>query len=186
MSVRHRHRRSCDRMSEKQDLTALVAAMSMTRQREDLPEKQKEKKPFSFYELLPDGRIMFFVDASLLKSFSHCERYFYLKHVKNLRQKGYGVTMPFPMAIGSWWSDVMEMFYNFLRDKREVTQQDIQDFALTAWSTCNLDACALADPDKFELFGDLAGAVLMLQEYYNSQYLVDKMNWKVVAVEEGF
>lgn len=144
------------------------------------------KKPFSFYEILPDGRIVFFVDASLLKSFSHCERYFYLKHVKNLRQKGYGVTMPFPMAIGSWWSDVMEMFYNFLRDKRDVTSQDIQDFALTAWSMCNLDACALADPDKFESFGTLAGAVLMLQEYYNSQYLVDKMNWKVVAVEEGF
>jgi PD-(D/E)XK nuclease superfamily len=143
-------------------------------------------KAFSFYRLLPDGRFEFFVDASLLKSFSHCERYFYLKHVKNLRAKGYGVTMPFPMAIGSWWSDVMEMFYNFLRDKKEVGSTDIQNFALKAWHDCNLDACALADPDKFETFGDLAGAVLMLQEYYNSQYLVDKHNWKVVAVEEGF
>ena len=145
-----------------------------------------ERKPFSFYKILPNGKYEFFVDASLLKSFSHCERYFYLKHVKNLRQKGYGVTMPFPMAIGSWWSDVMEAFYNYLRDKRDVTQQDIQDFALTAWARLNLDACALAEPDKFEAFGDVAGAVLMLQEYHNSQYLVDKHNWKVVAVEEGF
>jgi hypothetical protein len=44
----------------------------------------------------------------------------------------------------------------------------------------------LAEPDKFEQFGDLAGAVLMLQEYYNSQYVVDKQNWKVISVEEGF
>lgn len=146
----------------------------------------KTEKAYSFYKLLPDGRIEFFVDASLMKSFTMCERYFMLKHVKNLRQKGYGVTMPFPMAIGSWWSDVMEMFYNFLRDKRDVTQQDIQDFALTAWVKLGLDDCSLAEPDKFKSFGDLAGAILMLNEYYNSQYLIDKMNWKVVAVEEGF
>jgi hypothetical protein len=145
-----------------------------------------ERKPFSFYEIQPNGKTLFFVDASLLKSFSHCEAYFYLKHVKNLRQKGYAVTKPFPMAIGSWWSDVMEAFYNSLRDKRELTQQDIQEIALVAWARNDLDACAAAEPDKFSQFGDLAGAVLMLQDYYHSQYLIDKQSWKVIAVEEGF
>jgi len=72
-----------------------------------------EAKPYSFYEVQPNGKYLFFVDASLLKSFSSCEAYFYLKHVKNLRQKGTAITKPFPMAIGSWWSDVMEAFLQF-------------------------------------------------------------------------
>jgi hypothetical protein len=144
------------------------------------------EKQWSFYNILPSGQIEFFVDASLMKSFSLCERYFYLKHVKNLRQKGTGVTMPFPMAIGSWWSEAMELFYNCLRDKTDITKQMIQDFALTSWAKCKLDQSALAEPDKFSKFGDVAGAYLMLQEYYNSQYVVDKQSWKIVAVEEGF
>lgn len=147
---------------------------------------QTQKAVFSFYRLLPDGRYEFFVDASLMKSLSMCERYFYLKHVKNYRPKGYGVVMPFPMAIGSWWSDVMEKFYNALRDKQDLSHDTIQAFALQSWVDCKLDDCALADPDKFTSFGDLPGAVLMLQEYYQSQYLIDKNNWKVISVEEGF
>src|SRR5271156_1798543 len=146
----------------------------------------KADKPFSFYNILPNGKIEFFVDASLLKSFSLCESYFHLKHVQNLRQKGYGSVMPFPMAVGSWWSEVMEMFYNCLRDKAELTPQMIQDFALSAWVKVGLDKSALADPDKFATFGDVAGAYLMLMEYYNSQYIVDKQSWKIIAVEEGF
>jgi len=141
---------------------------------------------FSFYNILSDGRTEFFVDASLLKSFSHCERYFYLKHVKNLRPKGLAITKPFPMAIGSWWSDVMEAFYNTLRAGKELTKDDIQRTALEGWASQNLDACAVADPDKFKDFGDIAGAVAMLNDYYESQYLIDQRNWKVVAVEEGF
>jgi hypothetical protein len=147
---------------------------------------QTQTKTFSFYELLPDGRIQFFVDASLLKNFSHCERYFYLHSVKNYRPKGFALAKPFPMAIGSWWSDVMEMFYNALRDKRELTQNDIQNITLTAWSDNQLDEVALHSPDQFASFGDLAGAVLMLTDYYNSQYLIDKQNWKIISVEEGF
>jgi hypothetical protein len=145
-----------------------------------------EPTPFSFYSILPNGKFEFLVDASLLKSFSHCEAYFHLKHVKNLRQKGSGITKPFPMAIGSWWSDVMEAFYNSLRDKRELGMQEIQEIALTAWVSNGLEACALAEPDKFAQFGDAAGALLMLQDYYQSQYLIDKHNWKVISVEQGF
>lgn len=143
-------------------------------------------KSFSFYELQADGKILFYVDASLLKSLSHCERYFYLHHVKNYRPKSVYTAKPFPMAIGSWWSNAMEQFYNALRDQRELTMTDVQDIAVRAWAEEGIEQAALADPDKFVSFGDLAGAVLMLQDYYTSQYLIDKRNWKVIAVEEGF
>lgn len=148
---------------------------------------ETKPKPHSFYELLPDGRILFFVDASMIKDFSHCESYFHLKHIqrKRLKSSTRGV-MPFPMAIGSWWSDVMERFYNALRDGREFSLQDVQDSALLAWSECKIDDSSAAEPDKFKAFGDLAGAVLMLQEYYKSQYLIDRNVWKIVGVEEGF
>lgn len=145
-----------------------------------------ETKPYSFFKILPDGRFEFFVDASLMKSFSLCERYFYLKHVKNLRHKSFTITKPFPMAIGSWWSDVMEMFYNSLRDSIELTPDIVKDIAIACWSKNTLDASAQADPDRFSDFGDIAGAVLMLLDYYNSQYLIDKGIWKIISVEEGF
>lgn len=80
----------------------------------------------------------------------------------------------------------MELFYNALRDKQDLNQLDIQDIALKAWAKNDLDACVLAEPDKFAQFGDLAGSVVMLNDYYNSQYLIDKHNWKVIGVEEGF
>src|SRR5271154_2352006 len=128
----------------------------------------------------------FHVDASLLKDFAQCELYFFEKHVKNIRQKGHSVAKPFSMAIGSWWSDVMELFYNALRDNQELTLENVQNIALTCWAKGNLDASAAFEPDKFKEFGDLPGAVLMLNEYYNNQYLTDRMNWKIVSVEEGF
>ena len=145
------------------------------------------QKKHSFYELLPDGRLAFYIDASMLKDFSHCESYFHLKHVqrKRLKSSQRGI-MPFPMAVGSWWSGVMEVFYNALRDKRDFTLADVQATALLVWSRLNLHDCISAEPDKWKSFGDLAGAVLMLQEYYQSQYLIDRNVWKIVGVEEGF
>lgn len=80
----------------------------------------------------------------------------------------------------------MEAFYNSLRDKRELTPTDIQNIAVAAWASNGLDACAIAEPDKFAQFGDISGAVLMLLDYYQSQYLIDRHNWKVVSVEQGF
>lgn len=149
------------------------------------------KKEHKFFERHADGRYTFFVDASLMKDFSHCEKYFDYKHVQSLRAKGFvSGAKPFPMAIGSWWSDVMEMFYNELRDftrhGRDITPEMIQDFALKAWAANDLDLCQAANPEKFDQFGDISGAVLMLQDYYQSQYLIDKQNWKIVGVEEGF
>jgi hypothetical protein len=145
-----------------------------------------DHQPFQFYKILPDGRFEFFVDASLLKSFSLCEAYFHLKHIKNLRPKSLAVTKPFAMAVGSWWSDVMEQFYNAIRDGRALDRMAIEGIALSAWASNGLEACAAMEPDRFEKFGNLAGAVLMLKEYYDSQYLIDVQNWKIISVEQGF
>jgi hypothetical protein len=145
-----------------------------------------DHQPFQFYKILPDGRFEFFVDASLLKSFSMCESYFYNKHIKNYRPKSVSVAKPYNMAIGSWWSDVMENFYDAMRAGRPISRQDIQGIALEAWAKNDLEACSALEPEKFEKFGGLSGAVLMLQEYYDSQYLIDTQNWKVISVEQGF
>ena len=145
-----------------------------------------EAKPFSFYEVLPNGKTVFFIDATLLKNLSLCERYFYLHNVENKRPKSHLKVKPFPMAIGAWWSDVMELFYNYMRDRRVINLQDIQQFALTAWAKNNLDDCMLADPDRFAQFGDIAGSVLMLHDYFASQYQIDDKNWQIIGVEEGF
>lgn len=147
---------------------------------------QREKR-FSFYELLPDGRVKFLVDASLLKDFSLCEAYFELKHIRNKTEKSFQAgAKPFPMAIGGWWSDVMEEFYMTMKDKEhlgEITKDGIQEIALKAWAKNDLDR---VDAKRMAKFGDLAGAVLMLLEYYNSTYLTDCYNWKIIAAEAGF
>lgn len=145
-----------------------------------------EQKPYSFYKLLPDGRFEFHMDASLMKDFSLCEQYFYYKHVKNLRRKGNQTAKPFAMAIGSWWSDVMDMFYSQMRDHKPIERSHVQEIALQAWVKNELDESAKASPDQFEAFGDVAGAVLMLQEYYDSQYQIDVRGWDVVSIEQGF
>lgn len=155
-----------------------------------LPQQKQQEiktKKHSFYEVQSDGRFAFFIDASMIKDFSHCEAYFYEKHVNNrkLKSSNHGIK-PFPMAIGSWWSEVMESFYKALRDGFEIQLADLQEIALRAWVICKIDESSAEDPAKFESFGDLAGAVLMLREYYNSQYQNDKRSWKIVGVEEGF
>lgn len=142
-------------------------------------------KQWSFYEQLPNGKTLFYVDATLLKDFSHCEKYFWYKHIVNKRPK-YGKAKPFPMAIGAWWSTAMESFYNSLMEHKEITHDDIMKYSLQAWAENELDDCMVANPDKFIEFGDVAGSVLMLQDYYNSQYLIDQRNWEVVGVESGF
>jgi hypothetical protein len=140
----------------------------------------------SFYKIRQDGRFEFFVDASLLKSFSLCERYFYYQHVMNLRPKATYAVRSFPLVIGSWWSQVMESFYNALRDGKEITQGEIQDFTLRAWNACEVEQAIQGDPKSFAAFGDLAGALLMLTEYWKSQYQIDKAIWKIIGVEQGF
>lgn len=147
----------------------------------------QQSKAHSFYQIQPDGRLLFYVDASMMKDFSHCEAYFHLKHVqrKKLKSANRGI-MPFPMAIGSWWSSTMEKFYNALRDGKEFTKDDAREAALVAWHECKIDESAAADPERFKKFGDLSGAVLMLHEYYTNQYIIDRQIWKIVGVEEGF
>jgi len=142
----------------------------------------------SFYEILPDGRMAFYIDATLVKDFNICEQRFFYKHVRNQRPKRIGgkEIKPFSMAIGGWWSDCMESFYNGLGSNIALSTEQIQRIAIQAWADNAIDESAAMQPDQFDKFGDLAGGVLMLQQYYNSQYAIDRASWKVVGTEAGF
>ena len=142
-------------------------------------------KEHSFYEIQPNGKMCFFVDATLVKDFLICERRFMLKHVKNLRWRGEG-GKSLPLVIGGWWSDVMENFYNALKDGVVIDKAKIQEIAVKAWAENGVEQAAASDPDKYDKFGNLPGAVLMLQEYFESQYSIDSRIWKVIATEAGF
>lgn len=145
-----------------------------------------------FFKILPDGRFCFFVDATLIKDFAICERRFMFRHIKNLRQKRVKTGqvsleyISFPISIGGWWSDVMEDFYNHLKDKTPISEKQIQDIAIKNWAKHNLDALEKINPEPFEKFGGLSGAVLMLKDYYDNQYLIDRSTWKIIAAEAGF
>jgi hypothetical protein len=141
-----------------------------------------------FYEILPDGRMAFYIDATLVKDFNICEQRFFYRHIRNLRSKRLGgkEVKPFSMAIGGWWSDCMEEMYNQLGSNIALSAAQIQQIALVAWAANDIDESAKAQPDQFDKFGDLAGGVLMLQQYYDSQYAIDRSTWKVLGTETGF
>jgi len=155
-------------------------------------------KPYSFYELLPNGKMRFFVDATLLKDFGICERRFWYRHIQRQKrkprliqiqgQKTFETTdyLSFPIAIGGWWSDVMERFYNLMKDNVPITDDVVKEIVLKAWVDNRLDLGNQIDPKKFTKFGDLLGAVVMLKEYKDSQYSIDKSIWKIVGTEMGF
>jgi hypothetical protein len=146
-------------------------------------------KPYSFYKLLPDGRWALFVDATLIKDFNTCERRFWFKHILNLRAKSPQARagfISFPISIGGWWSDVMEELYTNMQKGVDTTNIHIQDIAVRAWIKNKIDEGIQFDRKRFERFGNLAGAVLMLQQYKNSQWDIDRLNWKIVGAELGF
>lgn len=151
-----------------------------------------DKKPYSFYELLPGGKFRFFVDATLLKDFAICERRFWFRHIQNLRPNPRIVKgktsdyISFPIAVGGWWSDVMEQFYNLMKLDAPITEQLVTDIALKAWADNRLDLGNQIDPDRFKKFGDHLGAAVMLHEYVKTQYFIDKQIWKIIGAEMGF
>lgn len=142
--------------------------------------------PETFYEITKSGIWNFFLDASLVKDFLQCEKYFDYRHVQNLRQKASFATKPFSMAVGGWWSDAMEMFYEYMKAGKVMTRADVQHISVATWAKSEMDKCVAAQPDKYEKFGDLTGATLMLMEYYEHQYTTDLKIWKVITTEAGF
>lgn len=160
-----------------------------------------------FYRVLPDGRYEFFLDHQLINSFNTCERLFQLQHLEHLRIKGPKRAV---LTIGSWWSNVMEDFYNSTMTKH-TTKADIAIFAAQQWVKMEMNKMREHDPKRYDKFAmpfgyadlihlapELANAVqevkdlvpvgplLMVCRYFDTYGEVDQRSWKVISAEKGF
>lgn len=142
---------------------------------------QTKIKPGQLYEILDDSRWAFFFDSSKISTFANCEQMFYYSYVKNIRLKGRSTAMD----IGSWWSDVMSDFYEFM-NARTLTKELALQSAAKHWAEHNLDQIAQTDPSGYKRFGGRDGAVVMIDRYFNSQADIDSRSWNIVATEAGF
>lgn len=141
-------------------------------------------KPNFFRE---DGaRLILYLDASLCKDFMTCPQYFKYKHVDLLRVKPIAglYRAPFAMMVGSWWSGVMEALYDNMGEGK--IPPNPMNLALKVWSDLEMDKIVETNPDAFDKFGNAAGGALMLSEYMQSQYEIDKRAWKIIGTEAGF
>lgn len=168
------------------------------------PERQRGE---NFFEVLPDGRWAFWLDHHLIDGFNTCERKFYWKHVRLLRPKGPTRVV---LSIGSWWSAVMEDYYNEM-SKGTLTKIKAIGFAAKQWQELKMDDMKLAEPKKYEKFAmrmgpadlklishelgvaadDIDGLVpmgplLMIVRYHDCYFEHDSRHWKILAAEKGF
>lgn len=139
-------------------------------------------KAGQLYEILPDGSWNFFLDSSMLRQFLECEQSFKYKYVDHIRLKG---GPNFKMAVGSWWSSFMELYYNAHRAGTNLKLVDVIEYAAHAWDELNMDALGAEYPASLQEFGGKNGAVVMATEYFQWARPLDLARWTVVSVEEG-
>jgi hypothetical protein len=124
------------------------------------PECEKKAKPAYFVDVLPDGRWAFYVDSSLLNSYTKCPKFFWYQYMQMQRRKG----MAGAMSIGSWWSRTLELFYLNMQARQQdnagyVTREEMTAFAVNAWRMCmnckhehtgsdSLSPCSELNPEK--------------------------------------
>lgn len=135
------------------------------------------------YEKRPDGRWNFFFDSSAIRSFTDCEAYFELKHIRNIGIRG----RQWKRDVGSWWSSTLELYYKAYRaNAGNVTLSDMMEFAVHAWDEHKMDDFAATQPASYADFGGRKGSILMAGDYYHWSMPIDSMSWKkVISVEEG-
>lgn len=159
-------------------------------------QKEEIVKPGLLYEVLPDGRWAFYFDSSIISSFNTCEKLFWYRHHLRLRRKGPG---GYAMTIGSWWSKVMEYFYQGLMaqqhslqvlqpwyEKNIVNQEFMLRCAGKAWVDLKMNEWEAKDPKRFTKFGGKNAAIVMANRYYEAQASIDLNTFQIVAVEQGF
>lgn len=142
-----------------------------------------------YFIRLRDGesRVDMFVDSSMLRLFSDCERKFHFRYIRGLVPKG----RPFAMNIGAWWSKVTEHYYKLLAEGM-LNKAKLLDFALHTWVEDKMDDLAITSPSSYKRFvgscthGGAGAALLMASEYFEQYAEYDTNHWQVVAVEAGF
>lgn len=148
-------------------------------------------QPHQFYEVLPDGRYAFRVDHHLINNYNTCDRYFKYRHMPadpatSGDQVWGGKTLNIKIALGSWWSTTMELFYREMALGVLPDDHMVYKFATEAWGTHDMERYKVSDPETFQKFGGLDGARLMALEYHNAFAKHHFVNWKIVGAELGF
>jgi len=143
-----------------------------------------------FYEILPDARWRFRVDHHTINDYNTCDRYFNYRHMTDVSGLVWGAkTLNIKIALGSWWSSVMEMFYREFTFGELPTDHHMYKFATDAWSEHKMEEYKNADDktkEVFDKFGGLDGARLMALEYLEAFGKQHFAAWKVVGAELGF
>jgi hypothetical protein len=144
-------------------------------------------KPTQFYEVLPDGRYRFRVDHHTINDYNTCDRYFEYRHMADPANQVWGTkTLNLKIALGSWWSSVMESFYHEMTFGSLPTDLYMMKFAVEAWNEHHMEGYANADPEVFDKFGGVEGAKLMASEYYEAFAKHHYTQWQVIGAELGF
>lgn len=146
-------------------------------------------KATQFYEVLPDGRYRFRVDHHTINDYNTCDRYFHYRHMGDTNgQVWAGKTLNIKIALGSWWSSVMESFYHNMTFGDLPTEHHMYKFASDAWLEHDMERYR-TDPhavDVYEKFGGVDGGRLMAIEYYNAFGKSHYTQWQVIGAELGF
>ena len=172
-----------------------------------------------FVQIQPDGRWLFKIDHHMRTTYETCHLKFKYAHVpsvlegvnfgKVLRRKG---RSGFKMEVGSWWSDVMQEYYQALA-RRELTKPFVMAAAAKLWVEHKMEDYKVTDPDNFGMFGGdyteveipcgtpecpknigpnvhkvnvLAGPMVMASQYFDAFASADTQTWKVISTEAGF
>jgi hypothetical protein len=147
-------------------------------------------KAEQFYEILPDGRYKFRVDHHTINDYNTCDRYFSYRHLPDANGQVWGgKTLSMKIALGSWWSSTMEMFYNEMAYGALPSEHHIYKFASDAWATHDMDKYKTQDQKSLEIyekFGGPDGARLMALEYYHAFASAHYTQWQVIGAELGF
>ena len=141
-----------------------------------------------FYEVLSDGRYRFRVDHHTINDYNTCDRYFKFRHMGDPSGLVWGSkTLSMKIALGSWWSSVMESLYHEMTFGTLPTEHHVYKFATDAWSEHNMETYKNSnDAEVFDKFGGVDGGRLMALEYYEQFAKHHFTQWQIVGPELGF
>jgi hypothetical protein len=146
-------------------------------------------KPHEFYEVMPDGRYRFRVDHHTINDFNTCDRYFAFRHIPDNTGLVWGSKyLAMKIALGSWWSSVMEMYYREMAFGSLPDDHTVWKIATDAWKEHNMEQYKNAgkDAEVYDKFGGPDGGRLMALEYHNAFGKLHYQTWYVIGPELGF
>jgi hypothetical protein len=144
-------------------------------------------QPAQFYEVLPDGRYRFRVDHHTISDYNTCDRYFSYRHMTDAAGMVWGgKTLSIKIALGSWWSSVMESLYHEMTFGVLPSEHTVYKFATEEWLAHKIDDYKNTEAEYYDKFGGVDGGRLMALEYYE-QFARHHFNeWQIVGAELGF